>query len=84
MEEKTLDKAVLLVDLKALREQTKIVVKTAAAIIGIGRATLSRIEHGDIPSLMIALKIAASYQIPVEQIWGVAEEKDSEKPATDQ
>lgn len=84
MEEKTLDKAVLLVDLKELREQAKIAVKPAAAIIGIGHATLSRIENGDIPSLVIALKIAASYQIPIEQIWGVAEEKDSEKPATNQ
>lgn len=81
---KTEDKAVLLVDLGALREQAKIAIRTAAEIIGIGHTTLNRIEHGGIPTLAIALKIAASYQIPVEQIWGVAEEKDSEKSATNQ
>jgi DNA-binding XRE family transcriptional regulator len=78
---KAMDRTVLLVDLRALRKQAKIGDREAAEIIGIGETTLKRVENGETPTLIIALKIAASYQLPVEDIWGVPEEADGEEPA---
>jgi DNA-binding XRE family transcriptional regulator len=69
------EEVVLLVDIRALRAQAKIAVIEAARIIGVGKSTLERVETGRMPSLSVALKIAASYGIPVEQIWGIPEEK---------
>ena len=83
MTKKASDRTVLLVDLRALREQANIGKQEAAKIIGIGKTTLARIECGDTPTLIIALKIAASYQLPVEDIWGVPEEDGEESAATE-
>lgn len=73
------NKVQLVVDLRALRQQTGCSAHEASHIIGIGESTLTRTETGAIPDLAIALKIAASYKIPAEQIWGFVEEEEEEE-----
>jgi transcriptional regulator with XRE-family HTH domain len=37
---------------------------------GVPRSTLSRVMRGHSPDVLVALKIAAVFQVTVEQLWG--------------
>ena len=46
---------------------------TAVELSGICKSIYERIEAGDLPSLGNALQLAQFLQMPVEEIWGLAE-----------
>ncbi len=47
-------------------ERTQEMVATA---VGISRSHYAKIEGGAVPSLRVALRIAAYYKVPVDAIW---------------
>ena len=55
---------------KQLRIDQKITQEDLAAVCGVSRQTIIAIEKGNyIPSLLLALQIAAFFKLPVEKIF---------------
>ncbi|MAJ69868.1 MAG: transcriptional regulator [Alteromonadaceae bacterium TMED7] len=55
-----------------LRQQHKLSQQELADAIGVSRKTISTVETGRFtPSVVIALKIAAHFNVPVEQVFAL-------------
>ncbi|MDY6925755.1 MAG: helix-turn-helix transcriptional regulator [Pseudomonadota bacterium] len=55
-----------------LRQQHKLSQQELADAIGVSRKTISTVETGRFtPSVVIALKIAAHFNVPVEQVFSL-------------
>lgn len=70
------EKAVLRKDIGALRREAKVSQRKASAAIGIDYNTYIRVEAGGGVSLAGALKIAHFLKMPVEEIWGLKEDRE--------
>lgn len=64
-------KTVLLVDLKAMREEHGVTLRQAQAAFGVNNSALWQAEQGCTPSLQTALRIADFVEMPVEKIWAL-------------
>lgn len=62
-------KCPLICHVAALRETLNISYRETADAVGISHATLYQIERGGSPTLITALKLAAFFGRPIEQIW---------------
>jgi DNA-binding XRE family transcriptional regulator len=47
-----------------------------AKLSGVAESNIDRIEDGGAPNLLNALKYARFLHLPVEEIWGLKQEKD--------
>jgi hypothetical protein len=52
-------------------------VTTAVELSGICKSIYERIEAGGVPGLGNALQLAQFLQMPVEEIWGLAEKEEN-------
>lgn len=69
--------AVLLNRLKELRARDGLSQTDLAKLTGSSRQTISLIERGDyLPSILIAMKIAKVFQMPVDDVFSIKEEND--------
>ncbi len=64
----------LLMDLRGLRQAAGIQASFVSAKSGIARSSYMEMEHGRIPNMASALKLARFLQIPVNEIWGLVED----------
>ena len=55
---------------KQTRESLNISQRELAAMVGTGHATISNIETGSTPNVILALRIAKSLKTTVENLWG--------------
>lgn len=69
--------AKLLLDLRGLRCEAGMGVTTAVELSGICKSIYERIEAGGVPGLGNALQLAQFLQMPVEEIWGLAEKEEN-------
>lgn len=68
--------AILLNRLKELRARDGLSQTELAKLTGSSRQTISLIERGDyLPSILIALKIAKVFQMPVDDVFSMKEEE---------
>ncbi|AND79975.1 MULTISPECIES: helix-turn-helix transcriptional regulator [Streptococcus] len=64
--------------LKELRKSRKLSQQELAQLVGVRRETIVHLENNRYnPSLELALKIAAIFQLPVEDIFQLNEKEDS-------
>lgn len=69
--------AILLNRLKELRARDGLSQTELAKLTGSSRQTISLIERGDyLPSILIAMKIAKVFQLPVDDVFSMKEEKE--------
>lgn len=67
--------AILLNRLKELRARDGLSQTELAKLTGSSRQTISLIERGDyLPSILIAMKIAKVFQLPVDDVFSMKEE----------
>lgn len=64
-------RARLKVDIRGLRREAGVGQVKAASLMDVAPMTLDRIEAGQAPNLVTALKIARFMQMAVEEIWGI-------------
>jgi len=69
----------LLMDLRGLRKEADISMAKVAWLSGIADSNISRMEIGEAPSLVNALKYARFLHLSVEEIWGIKETTDGGK-----
>lgn len=69
----------LLLDLRALRIEAGLSVERVAALTGIGRSTLDRMEAGESMNLANALRLAHFLRMPIEEIWALGDETTGTK-----
>lgn len=63
--------------LKEYRARLSVNQHEMGKLVGVSRQTISQIERGDYsPSVTLALKIAKTFQVSVEDIFEYKEEKD--------
>jgi len=62
--------------IKSSREDRKLSYKRAAAGIGISQSTLHDIEHGAMPRLDTAVRMARFYELPITRLAELAEAQD--------
>ena len=68
---------ILLNRLKELRARDGLSQTELAKLTGSSRQTISLIERGDyLPSILIAMKIAKVFQLPVDDVFSMKEEKE--------
>ena len=72
------DKVKLLMNLRALRKEAGLSLDFVVSRSGINKSILSRMEIGEAPGLVNALRMARFLNTPVEQIWGLTDEKGGE------
>lgn len=72
------DKVKLSMDLRSLRRKAGVSTDSVAALAGIGKSTVDRMETGEPPSLLNALRLARFLKTPVEQVWSLTDEKGEE------
>lgn len=71
--------AILLNRLKELRARDGLSQTDLAKKIDASRQTISLIERGDyLPSILIAMKIANVFQLPVDDVFSIQEEGEDE------
>lgn len=69
--------AILLNRLKELRARDGLSQTELAKLTGSSRQTISLIERGDyLPSILIAMKIAKVFQLPVDDVFSMKEENE--------
>lgn len=69
--------AILLNRLKELRARDGLSQTELAKLTGSSRQTISLIERGDyLPSILIAMKIAKVFQLPVDDVFSIKEEEE--------
>lgn len=69
--------AILLNRLKELRARDGLSQTELAKLTGSSRQTISLIERGDyLPSILIAMKIAKVFQLPVDDVFSMKEEEE--------
>ena len=68
--------AILLNRLKELRARDGLSQTELAKLTGSSRQTISLIERGDyLPSILISMKIAKVFQLPVDDVFSMKEEE---------
>ncbi|MBO1911972.1 helix-turn-helix transcriptional regulator [Sporosarcina sp. 6E9] len=68
--------AILLNRLKELRARDGLSQTELAKLTDSSRQTISLIERGDyLPSILIAMKIAKVFQLPVDEVFSIKEEE---------
>ncbi|WP_371812414.1 helix-turn-helix transcriptional regulator [Sporosarcina sp. Marseille-Q4063] len=68
--------AILLNRLKELRARDGLSQTELATLTDSSRQTISLIERGDyLPSILIAMKIAKVFQLPVDEVFSIEEEE---------
>jgi transcriptional regulator with XRE-family HTH domain len=65
----------LLVDLADLRHRRHISLREVEKEIGLSNAFLSQVENGMNLSLYAALKLAHFYEMPIESMWALNEDR---------
>lgn len=69
--------AILLNRLKELRARDGLSQTELAKLTGSSRQTISLIERGDyLPSILIAMKIAKVFKMPVDDVFSMKEEEE--------
>jgi putative transcriptional regulator len=59
----------------ALRQERGITQETLALEVGVSRQTISALEKGNYtPSVLLALKIAAFFKVPLEKLFTISHE----------
>jgi DNA-binding XRE family transcriptional regulator len=66
----------LLMDLGGLRKEAGLSADNVAELSGIARSNIVRMENGDAPNMLTALKYARFLNLTVNEIWGLEEEKE--------
>jgi DNA-binding XRE family transcriptional regulator len=64
----------LLLDLRRLRKEAGVKLEKVLQQCGLERSVYARCEKGAEPKLGTALKVARLLQMPVEEIWSLADE----------
>lgn len=68
---------ILLNHLKELRARDGLSQTDLAKLTGSSRQTISLIERGDyLPSILIAMKIAKVFKLPVDNVFSIVEEEE--------
>lgn len=61
--------------IQRLMRHYRVTVRDLAAICGTSRSTISRVVHGEMPRLDVAMRMAKVFRVSVEEIWTLPEQE---------